>query len=476
MVAMKSAWSLPAFAKAQPTRKTRQSAICLAEQLLITTNSPTQRSSSVAEVTAFCAYRKKRNCICSGAFELFQENVMRKAALWLGARIIIVLVSAVLASCGGEGGTDLRGERESLNNIATNSRLKNASPKQLVGGAAPMDFAAAAARFNRPAGIARDTSGNLYVVDSGNHKIRKITPSGVVTTVAGKSQTPGSADGVKFDAQFNAPTGIAVDTGGILYVADTGNSTIRKVTPDGTVTTLAGQPGVIGSTDGMGAAAQFDHPSGIALDPAGNLYVTDTNNFLIRRITPAGLVSTFAGMAGVRGTGDGGPASATFIGPVGITADAAGTLYITDVFLEPSPILQRDLSLIRKIATTGNVTTLAGSILPPPPSSNTDGVGAGARFLGASGIAVNAAGDLLFVADTENRSIRRVTLAGEVTTLPVPAPVAGGTQFPYGIAADRPGNLYFTDISSAVVRRISPGGAVDTIAGQAGEMGALDFP
>lgn len=336
-----------------------------------------------------------------------------------------------------------------------------------------------AARFNNPQGITHDASGNLYVVDTGNQKIRKITPAGIVTTLAGRSRSPGSADGVRFNAQFNSPTGIAIDASGNLYVADTGNNTIRKITPDGVVTTLAGTPGPSGDADGSGAAARFNQPSNIAIDAAGNLYVTDTGNLLIRKITPDGSVSTLVGQTGVRGNDDGDPSAATFLGPVGITADEAGNLYITDVQLDvTSPILTRDLTLIRKITPAGVVTTLAGSIAAPPPPSNTDGVGSDARFLGSAGITINAAGDLLFVADTENRSIRRVTLAGEVTTLPVPVPEDSplGTQFPSGITADDAGNLFFTDVSNAIVRKIAPDGVVTTIAGKAGVPGALDFP
>lgn len=336
-----------------------------------------------------------------------------------------------------------------------------------------------AARFNNPQGITHDASGNLYVVDTGNQKIRKITPAGIVTTLAGRSRSPGSADGVRFNAQFNSPTGIAIDASGNLYVADTGNNTIRKITPDGVVTTLAGTPGPSGDADGSGATARFNQPSNIAIDAAGNLYVTDTGNLLIRKITPDGSVSTLVGQTGVRGNDDGDPSAATFLGPVGITADEAGNLYITDVQLDvTSPILTRDLTLIRKITPAGVVTTLAGSIAAPPPPSNTDGVGSDARFLGSAGITINAAGDLLFVADTENRSIRRVTLAGEVTTLPVPVPEDSplGTQFPSGITADDAGNLFFTDVSNAIVRKIAPDGVVTTIAGKAGVPGALDFP
>jgi sugar lactone lactonase YvrE len=157
------------------------------------------------------------------------------------------------------------------------------------------DGTGSAARFNYPDGVASDSSGNLYVADTGNNTIRKITPAGVVTTLAGTPGIIGSADGTGSHAQFNGPWSVAVDGSGNVYVADTGNNTIRKITSAGVVTTLAGTAGVTGSADGTGGAASFSAPSGVAADSSGNVYVADTNNFTIRKITPAGVVSTLAG-------------------------------------------------------------------------------------------------------------------------------------------------------------------------------------
>lgn len=192
------------------------------------------------------------------------------------------------------------------------------------------DGSGAAARFRGAFGIARDAAGNLYVVDCDNNNVRKITPAGQVTTVAGQAGSPGSADGTGATARFNEPYGIAVDAAGNLYVADSGNNTIRRITPAGQVTTLAGKAGSAGNADGMGSAARFNNPQGIACDAAGNLYVCDSDNCAIRKITSAGQVTTVAGKAGSVGGVDSSGAAATFNDPIGIACDSAGNLCVCD--------------------------------------------------------------------------------------------------------------------------------------------------
>src|SRR5438045_6509558 len=162
--------------------------------------------------------------------------------------------------------------------------------------------------------IAVDSAGNVYVTDFSN-TIRKITPAGVVTTLAGTPGVHGSADGTGSAAQFWQPWGIAVDSAGVVYVADQGNSTIRKITPAGVVTTIAGAAGVFGSADGSGSAARFNSPGGIAVDSSGNLCVGDTGNQTIRKITSAGVVPTLAGTAALAGSTEGTGGAARFYMP-----------------------------------------------------------------------------------------------------------------------------------------------------------------
>ncbi len=186
------------------------------------------------------------------------------------------------------------------------------------------------AYFNGPIGLAFDGSGNLYVADTGNATIRKVTPSGVVTTLAGSPGLFGGTDGTGSAARFSEPIGIAVDRSGNLYIADAGNHTIRKVTSGGVVTTLAGRANQSGSTDGSSTDARFNRPGGIAIDASGNLYVADTDNHTIRKISPAGAVTTIGGVAGEGGHSDGVGTAAHFLGPRGIAVAASGRVYVSE--------------------------------------------------------------------------------------------------------------------------------------------------
>ena len=186
------------------------------------------------------------------------------------------------------------------------------------------------AKFNSPQGVAVDKSGNVYVADRNNCTIRKVTPGGVVTTLAGYSGVVGDADGTGSAARFNHPEGVAVDGSRNVYVADGLNHTIRKVTPDGVVTTLAGSPGVSGNTDGIGSAARFNVPVGVAVDGSGNVYVADWVSRTIRKVTPGGVVRTLAGYPGITGTADGMGSDARFHGPREIAVDGSGNVYVAD--------------------------------------------------------------------------------------------------------------------------------------------------
>jgi len=200
--------------------------------------------------------------------------------------------------------------------------------------------------FNSPLGVAVDGSGNVYVADYENNLIRKVTPAGVVSTLAG-SGAKGADDGLDTAATFNLPEALAVDATGNVYVVDNGNDLIRKVTPSGQVTTFAGS-GQPGRNDGMGTAASFNSPFGIAIDANGNLYVADSGNNLIRKITPGGAVTTIVG-SGSRGANDGTGNAASFNTPSGIAVDKSGNIYVAD----------ENNNLIRKITQAGAVTTIS---------------------------------------------------------------------------------------------------------------------
>ena len=314
--------------------------------------------------------------------------------------------------------------------------------------------------FSAPSAVAVDKTGNIYVCDTGHSAIRRITPSLAVTTYAGSPQVFGSNDGKGRDAHFTGPTGIGRDQAGNLYVADWGNSTIRKITPSGVVTTFAGTPGLRAWADGVGAAAAFNRPAGLCVDTSGNVYVADAINYVIRKITPSRRVTTLAGKPGENGANDGTGTTARIGGPGGLAVDQSGNLYFADEWAD----------VVRKITPAGKVTTLAGKAYE---MGLTDGKGAAARFNSPSGVAVDASGSV-YVADLGNRCIRKITSAGVVTTLAgssdfTETPVDGALKVarflgPLDVAIDGAGNLYVTDAGR--LRRISKDGIVTTLAGQ----------
>jgi sugar lactone lactonase YvrE len=198
------------------------------------------------------------------------------------------------------------------------------------GQAGSADGTGSGARFYYPEGIALDAAGNIYVGDTLNNTIRQITPGGVVQTLAGDPAQYGGADGTGSAAQFNSPMGIAVDAAGMVYVADSGNNTIRRILPGGLVATLAGDPSQFGFTDGTGRAAQFISPQGVAVDSAGNVYVAEETDDMIRKVTALGTVTTLAGTPSLEGSSDGIGSKALFYGPVGVAVDSVGNLYVAD--------------------------------------------------------------------------------------------------------------------------------------------------
>jgi NHL repeat len=256
------------------------------------------------------------------------------------------------------------------------------------------DGTGAAAQFNGPDGVAVDVQSNVYVADVTNECIRKITPAGLVTTVAGMPQQEGYTDGPAATAQFAQPTGLVLDGQGNIYVADNANEVVRKISVSGMVSTLAGSPGNSGFADGTGSAALFDNLMGVAVNSEGNILVADVNNNRIRKITPAGVVSTLAGQT-MEGHADGTGGAAQFAGPIGIASDDAGNTYVADATGE----------CIRYIVPSGTVTTAAGD---PLLQGYVDGIGAAAKFANPTGVAYGGSGTYIYVADNINNRIRKI--------------------------------------------------------------------
>jgi sugar lactone lactonase YvrE len=381
----------------------------------------------------------------------------------------------------------------------------SATPGQLTllagspGGSGNCDGWGANARFNRPWGTAVDSGGNVYVADSVNNTVRKISPQGAVVTLAGSPGLQGSADGVGSAARFYCPKGVAVDASNNVYVADSNNSTIRKITPDGTVATLAGTAGSSGTADGTGAAARFGYIKSLVVDRNGNVFAAEEYQG-IRRITPSGVVTTLSitGCSGnyegiaidaadnlyvaddrickISPAGDGqllpfGPsADGPLSNPRGLAVDGAGNVYVADSFQE----------LIRKVSPSGTVTRLGGQ---RNTRGSADGTGSAARFRRPDGIALDATGNV-YVADEENNTIRKITPAGSVSTFAgrsidfdyVEDGTAKGARFrsPAGTVADAQGNIYVVDALNYVIRKITPAGATSILAGSPRVAGDID--
>ncbi|MDO6432954.1 IPT/TIG domain-containing protein [Flavitalea sp. BT771] len=293
------------------------------------------------------------------------------------------------------------------------------------------------ARFSGPVGVAVDGIGNVYVADNGNNRIRKIQPDGTVTTLAGD----GSA------ALLNGPGSLALDATGDLYVSGDGINGVEKVTPDGAISILAGvQNG--GYKEGRGPEALFNGVLGIAIDKYGNVYAADLGNNVIRKINPLGVTTAFAGNH-VSGYVDTYSTDAEFSGPIGLAVDAAGNVYTTEI----------NNKRIRKIDPGGLVSSVAGN----GQFGTADGVGAGARFDFVPALATDAAGNV-YAADRFNCNIRKITPAGVVTT------IAGGTSRarafadgagpdarfnnPAGIAVDGSGVIYVADVMNNRIRKL----------------------
>ena len=275
----------------------------------------------------------------------------------------------------------------------------------------------------------------------------------MTVTIAGVAGSRGTVDGPALNARFEFPVGVAVDSTGNIYVVDQNHSVIRKISAAGVVTTLAGTPGLTGSINGVGPAALFAFPEALTVDPQGNVFVCESSSATIRKITPAGVVSTFAGTAQQNGSGsstlDGIGPAARFGYPYGITIDSAGNLYVTD----------RGWRTIRKITPAAVVTTFAGSIATGGGIRN--GTGASAGFNDPGGISIDAEGNL-FVLETSMHVIRRITPTAVVTSQLGEFLISGSADgpdhvarfnLPTGITRDAAGNLYIADSANFTIRK-----------------------
>ena len=298
-----------------------------------------------------------------------------------------------------------------------------------AGVAGSADGPGGTATFWGPAGAVADGAGNVYVADYLNALVRKIDPNGNVTTVVGQKPHAGSTDGAASAATFRYPFGVAADAQGNLYVTDSNNHTVRKITAAGVVSTLAGTPGVSGILSGPGTTAQFNLPLGLTIDSAGNLYVADSQNAVIRKVTPAGVVSNAGGLIGTPGSANG--AAGTLLNPNAVAIDSSGALYVTDQ------------NGVRKIAPDGTVSTLAplsdGSAITLAPS--------GTLYIGArSGTVYSlpaAGGTLTTIASKAGQgAIQGIVLAGD-------------------------GNLYVSDRNYSTVNQVTLAGVVTPVIGSA---------
>jgi len=288
-------------------------------------------------------------------------------------------------------------------------------------------------RFASPSGVAVDGMNNVFVADRNNRRIRVITPDGDVKTLAG-SGAVGLADGAGDAAQFTQPTSIAVSPAGDVYVIDTNR--LRRVSPDGTVTTLAG--GDPGFADGVGTAAKFNDPRGIAVDSLGYIFIADTGNNRIRRVTPSGQVDTYAGAA----------LGSLLVQPTGVAVDQDGYVYVADA----------GANRIRRVGPDGLIVTLAGG----PDRSNQDGIGLAAKFNLPQAIAIDSAKNL-FIIDTGNYTVREMLPNGQVSTIAGKGNVAfadglalnAGIGLSRGIAVDSSGNVFIADETNNRVRRLN---------------------
>jgi uncharacterized protein (TIGR03437 family) len=346
--------------------------------------------------------------------------------------------------------------------IAANGTIK------LVAGTGTAGFSgdggqAASAQLNSPSGLAADSAGDLYIADTGNSRVRRVTPGGIITTIAGNGQTGLSGDGGKAtSAALGGAFGLALDTAGNLYISQGTQNVVRVMNAAGAINAFAGNGKVgFGGDGGQAANAMFFEPDGLAVDGAGNVYVADRYNNRIRRINPQGVISTVAGSAKSGRSGDGGQATlATLYGPVGVAVAPDGTLYIADTLNFLIRAVNLTSGIIRAAAGGGN--------------SFLDGPASAALLEDPYGLAVDNQGNVI-VALFRGRQVRRLTPQGAISSIAGLLPSASGGDnvpatsatllYPWGVALDPAGNVYIGDYLDNRIRKVTPAGTIGTFAG-----------
>ena len=333
---------------------------------------------------------------------------------------------------------------------------------------------AANALLSGPTGLTFDSAGNLYIADTGNNKIRRISPDGTITTVAGTGEFGYTGNGGSArDAQLSGPEGVAVDAAGTIYIADTFNNLIRRITPDGIINNFAGNgfPGYSGDNGPAEASAIF-LPTDVALDRQGNLYIADLGTIRVRKVT-SGIISTIAGSSKSTEPLDGAPAVAVRLtGPTGVAVDSNGNVYFAEGSIGSGSGRNLGDFKIWKVTPDGIISTAAGNGLNS--FSGDNGTAARAQVNGPAGLALDAAGNLYF-ADTANNRVRKISPDGSIVTVAGIGTAAFAGDFgpaasaalnaPMGVALDPDGNLYIADTGNNRVRFINAAGMIYTVAG-----------
>ena len=313
---------------------------------------------------------------------------------------------------------------------------------------------AISAQLNTPTGVSVDISGNVYIAQFPNNKIRMVNSAGTITTIAGTGVLGNSGDGgAATSAQLYNPIAVSVDIYGNVYIADYGNHKIRMVSSTGIITTIAGT-GTVGNSGDGGAAtsAQLYYPTGVSVDISGNVYIADQYNHKIRKVTSAGIITTLAGTGTAGYNGDGNAATSAQLNyPMAVSVDVSGNVYIAE----------GGNNKIRMVTSSGNITTIAGT--GTEGSSGDGGAATSAQLNGPAGVSVDISGNV-YIADGNNNKIRKVTSAGIITTLAGTGTAgyngdgnaATSTQLnlPFGVSVDVSGNVYIADTWNHEIRMV----------------------